>query len=149
MRVPFSFLTEQFADSEIVLSRFREFLKHCDFTLGEDLAEFEKKYAAYCGARHAIGVGSGTDALALSLRAAGVGIGDEVISAPNSFVATTGAIVQVGAKPIYVDVGKDQTINPDLIEGAISPKTKAILPVHWAGCPADMGRIVDIASATD
>ena len=145
MRVPFSFLTEQFSDSEVILGRIREFLKRCDFTLGEDLTEFENKYATYCGAKHAIGVGSGTDALALSLRAAGVGPGDEVISAPNSFVATTGAIVQVGARPVYVDVRKDQTINPALIEGAITPKTKAILPVHWAGCPADMEAIMPIA----
>lgn len=145
MRVPFSFLTEQFADSEVILNRIRDFLKRCDFTLGEDLTEFENRYAAYCGAKYAIGVGSGTDALALSLRAAGVGPGDEVISAPNSFVASTGAIVQVGAKPIYVDAREDQTINPELIESAITPKTKAILPVHWAGCPADMEAIMKIA----
>jgi len=145
MRVPFSFLTDQFANAEPIFDRMREFLKRCDFTLGEDLAEFENRYAKYTGAKHAIGVGSGTDALALSLRAAGVGPGDEVISAPNSFVATTGAIVQAGAKPIYVDVSENQTIDPSLIERAITAKTKAILPVHWAGCPADMEQICRIA----
>ncbi len=145
MRVPFSFLTEQFADSEPIFKRMREFLKRCDFTLGEDLAEFESRYAKYTGAKHAIGVGSGTDALALSLRVAGVKPGDEVISAPNSFVATTGAIVQAGAKPVYVDVTENQTIDCCRIEAAITGKTKAILPVHWAGCPADMEEICRIA----
>jgi len=145
MRVPFSFLTEQFNDSEVIFNRMREFLKRCDFTLGEDLAEFERRYAAYNGAKHAIGVGSGTDALALSLRAAGIKPGDEVISAPNSFVATTGAIVQAGAKPIYVDVKEDQTIDPNKIEAALTPKTRAIMPVHWAGAPADMDSICRIA----
>jgi aminotransferase EvaB len=72
MRVPFSFLTEQFANSEPIFAKMRDFLKRCDFTLGEDLAEFERRYASYTGAKHAIGVGSGTDALALSLRAAGI-----------------------------------------------------------------------------
>lgn len=145
MKVPFSFLTDQFSDSEKIFQRMRDFLKRCDFTLGEDLAEFEGRYAKYCNAKHAIGVGSGTDALALSLRAAGVGLGDEVISAPNSFVATTGAIVQAGAKPIYVDVKEDMTIDPWKIEAAITSKTKAIMPVHWAGCPADMEAIMRIA----
>lgn len=145
MRVPFSFLTEQFADPEPIFQRIRDFLKRCDFTLGEDLAEFEGRYAKYAGAKHAIGVGTGTDALFLSLKMVGVGQGDEVISAPNSFIATTGAIVQAGAKPVYVDARSgDLTLDPELIEGAITSKTKAILPVHWAGCPADMKAIVAI-----
>lgn len=145
MRVPFSFLTEQFENSEPIFTRIRDFLKRCDFTLGEDLAEFENRYKTYCGAKHAIGVGSGTDALALSLKVAGVGLGDEVISAPNSFVATTGAIVQAGAKPCYVDVGNDQTLDCTKIEAAINHKTKAIMPVHWAGAPANMEEICRIA----
>jgi aminotransferase EvaB len=145
MRVPFSFLTEQFANSEPIFAKMRDFLKRCDFTLGEDLAEFERRYASYTGAKHAIGVGSGTDALALSLRAAGIKPGDEIITPPNSFVATTGAIVQAGAKPIFVDVRTDQTIDPGKIEAALTPKTKAIMPVHWAGAPADMEAICKIA----
>jgi dTDP-3-amino-2,3,6-trideoxy-4-keto-D-glucose/dTDP-3-amino-3,4,6-trideoxy-alpha-D-glucose/dTDP-2,6-dideoxy-D-kanosamine transaminase len=145
MRVPFSFLTEQFQNPEAIFSSMRDFLKRCDFTLGEDLTEFERRYANYCGARHAVGVGSGTDALALSMRAAGVKPGDEVISAPNSFVATTGAIVQIGARPVYVDTTETQTIDVRKIEAAITPKTKAILPVHWAGCPADMESICTLA----
>ncbi len=146
MKVPFSFLTEQFANPEPIFDSIRNFLKRCDFTLGEDLQEFERRYAAFTGAKHAIGVGTGTDALFLSLKVAGVQPGDEVITPPNSFIATTGAIVQAGAKPVYVDCRADQTIDPDLIEGAITSKTKAILPVHWAGAPADMPAIMSIAN---
>jgi dTDP-3-amino-2,3,6-trideoxy-4-keto-D-glucose/dTDP-3-amino-3,4,6-trideoxy-alpha-D-glucose/dTDP-2,6-dideoxy-D-kanosamine transaminase len=145
MRVPFSYLTEQFANPEPIFARIREFLKRCDFTLGEDLTEFENRYAKFCNAKHAIGVGSGTDALFLSMKANGIGAGDEVISAPNSFIATTGAIVQTGARPVYVDVTEDQTIDCSKIEKAITRKTKAILPVHWAGAPADMETICQIA----
>ncbi len=145
MRVPFSFLTEQFADPEPIFSAIREFLKRCDFTLGEDVTEFEKKYASYTGAKHAIGVGTGTDALSLSLQCLGVGPGDEVITAPNTFIATVGAIVQAGARPIFVDSGADENIDVSKIEAAITSKTKALMPVHWAGCPADMEAICAIA----
>lgn len=145
MRVPFSYLTEQFADAEPIFQKIREFLKRCDFTLGEDLAEFENRYARYVGAKHAIGVGSGTDALFLSMRVLNIGAGDEVISAPNSFIATTGAIVQAGARPVYVDVNEEQTMDCSKIEKAITSKTKAILPVHWAGAPANMPEICRIA----
>src|SRR5437868_1144206 len=115
MRVPFSYLPQQFSDTSVFFERLQNFLKRCDFTLGEDLEVFERRYADYCGVKHAIGVGSGTDALALSMRAAGVQPGDEVITAPNSFIATTGAIVQIGAKPVYVDVDSDLNINVDRI----------------------------------
>lgn len=146
MKVPFSFLTEQFANPEPIFDKIRAFLKRCDFTLGEDLLEFERRYASFTGAKHAIGVGTGTDALFLSLKVAGVEAGDEVITPPNSFIATTGAIVQAGATPVYVEIKDDQTIDPALIERAITRKTKAILPVHWAGAPADMPRIMEVAN---
>jgi dTDP-3-amino-2,3,6-trideoxy-4-keto-D-glucose/dTDP-3-amino-3,4,6-trideoxy-alpha-D-glucose/dTDP-2,6-dideoxy-D-kanosamine transaminase len=145
MRVPFSFLTEQFANPEPIFDKIRSFLRRCDFTLGEDVDEFERRYAAFTGARHAIGVGTGTDALALSLRALGVKPGDEVITCPNTFIATVGAIVQIGAKPVFVDSGEDLLIDPARIEAAITPKTGAILPVHWAGAPADMAPILELA----
>lgn len=145
MRVPFSFLTEQFSNSEPIFLKLKDFLKRCDFTLGEDVTTFENRYAEYCGSKFAIGVGSGTDALALSLKVAGVNPGDEVITAPNSFVATTGAIVQVGAKPVYVDVTEQWSLDPQKIERAITRKTKAILPVHWAGHPADITEIAFLA----
>lgn len=123
----------------------REFLQRCDFTLGEDLTVFENRYAKYCGTKHAIGVGSGTDALFLSLKALGVESGDEVISAPNSFIATTGAIVQAGARPVYVDVTEDMNLDVSKIEAAITDKTRAIVPVHWAGNPCDIETVVAIA----
>lgn len=145
MRVPFSFLTEQFSDPEPIFARIRNFLKRCDFTLGEDLAVFEGRYAEYCGAKHAIGVGTGTDAIFLSLRAAGIKPGDEILTAPNSFIATTGAIVQAGAKPIYVDAGFDLNLNVARLEAALTERCRAIVPVHWAGNPADMERVMAFA----
>ena len=145
MRVPFSFLTEQFSNPEPIFAKIREFLKRCDFTLGEDLSVFEQRYAAYTGAKHAIGVGTGTDAIFLSLLAAGIKPGDEIITAPNSFIATTGAIVQAGAKPIYVDAGPDLNIDIKRLESALTEKCRAIVPVHWAGNPADMAPIMSFA----
>jgi dTDP-3-amino-2,3,6-trideoxy-4-keto-D-glucose/dTDP-3-amino-3,4,6-trideoxy-alpha-D-glucose/dTDP-2,6-dideoxy-D-kanosamine transaminase len=145
LRVPFSYLQRQFTDTSVYFEKIERFLQRCDFTLGEDLEVFEKRYADFCSVKHAIGVGSGTDALALSMRAAGVGSGDEVITAPNSFIATTGAIVQIGARPIYVDVGADLNLDPARVEDAITARTRAILPVHWAGAAADMPSLVDIA----
>jgi len=145
MRVPFSFLTEQFANPEPIFDRIRDFLKRCDFTLGEDLAIFEGRYAEYCGTKHAIGVGTGTDAIFLSLKALGVKPGDEVITPPNSFIATTGAIVQAGAVPAYVDCTETMDIDVELIERAITEKTSAIVPVHWAGNPCDIEPILKIA----
>ena len=115
------------------------------FVLGEEVSEFEKRFAALCGADYAVGVGTGTDALVLSLKAVGVGPDDEVISAPNSFVATASAIVLAGARTVFVDVRDDFNIDPGLLEGAITPRTKAILPVHLTGRPADMDPIMEIA----
>jgi len=163
MKVGYSYLLEQFnldskdvkvkyidlpkqAHAEDMLNDIRELLlKTGQFTLGPQVAEFEEKFARLCQAKYAIGVNSGTDALFLSLKALGIGAGDEVITTPNSFLATTGAIVIAGAKPVYVDVADDYNIDPDLIEAAITPRTKAIMPVHLTGCPADMPRILKIA----
>ncbi len=145
MRVPYSYLKDQFADSEAILRDIKELLETSAFTLGPAVEEFERGFAKLCASRYAVGVGSGTDALFLALKAIGVGPGDEVITAPNSFIATTGAIVAAGARPVFVDVGEDFAIDPDWIEPAISPRTKALLPVHYSGCPAPMTRILPIA----
>jgi dTDP-4-amino-4,6-dideoxygalactose transaminase len=145
MRVPYSYLREQFADSEPILRDIKGLLESTQFTLGPPVAEFEERFARLCGARHAIGVGTGTDALALSLKALGVGPGHEVITAANTFIATAGAIVQVGARPVFVDVLDDFDIDPGQIEAAITPRTKALLPVHYAGQPARMSPILEIA----
>lgn len=116
-----------------------------DFVLGGKIAEFETQFAALCGVRYAVGLNSGTDALIFALRAYGIGPGDEVITPANSFMTTTSAIVLAGAVPVFVDVRSDYMIDPGLIEKAITPKTKAIMPVHLTGKPADMAPIMDVA----
>jgi len=118
-----------------------------NFILGEEVEQFERAMAAYCGTRYAVGVNSGTDALFLCLKAYGVGPGDEVITAPNSFLATASAVAAVGAAPVFVDVRNDMNIDPDQVEAKITKKTRAILPVHLTGRPADMDPIVRMARA--
>jgi dTDP-4-amino-4,6-dideoxygalactose transaminase len=121
-------------------------LRSGQFVLGEGVAAFEAEFAAYCGAGHAVGVNSGTSALHLALLAAGIGPGDEVITVPFTFVATVGAIMYAGARPVLVDVDPVSfTIDVSRIEDAISRRTRAILPVHLYGQPADMDPILDIA----
>ncbi|MBT4093285.1 MAG: DegT/DnrJ/EryC1/StrS family aminotransferase, partial [Nitrospinaceae bacterium] len=116
-----------------------------DFILGESVAEFERRFAELCGVRYAVGVNSGTDALVIALRALDIGPGDEVITAPNSFVASASCIELTGAKPVFVDVRDDYNIDPALLEAAVTPKTRAILPVHLTGRPADMEPINEVA----
>ena len=118
----------------------------CSFCLGPDVAQFEKDFAKYCGAEHALGFNSGTSALHVALMLLKVGRGDEVITTPHTFVATSWAISYVGAKPVYVDID-DATFNldPELIEKAITPRTKAILPVHLYGHPFDVDGILALA----
>ncbi len=145
MEIGYSYLSEQFSNPDPILEDIKKLVFSGDFTLGKPMRDFELKFAQICQTKYAIGVGSGTDAIRLSLIALGIKEGDEVITTPNTFFATIGAIATVGAKPVFVDVGVDNLINPDLIEQAITPKTKAILPVHWHGCPANMDRINEIA----
>ncbi len=109
------------------------------------LREFEENLARFVGTKYAVGLNSGYDALHLSLRAAGIAPGDEVIVPAHTFVATCSAVVNVGATPVLVDVGPDFNINVDLIEEAITPRTRAIIPVHLNGWMADMPRIMEIA----
>src|SRR5271163_720836 len=121
-------------------------LESSQFILGKEVAAFEEEFAAFQGARHGIGTNSGTSALHLALLAAGVGAGDEVITTPFSFVATAAAIVYTGARPVYVDI-EPETYNLDTarIAAAITPRTKAIMPVHLFGHPADMDPIMETA----
>ncbi len=146
MHVRYSYLSQQFADIGGLMAEIEALVRSGDFTLGEPLARFEASFAALLGARHAIGVGSGTDALKLPLRALGIGPGDEVITTANTFIATVGAIAEVGATPVFVDC-EPSTRNIDLgqVEQRIGPRTKAILPTHFAGLPCDMDRLYDIA----
>ena len=120
------------------------------FILGANVKAFEEEMAAYLGCKHAIGVGSGTDALHLAVRALDIGPGDEVITTPFTFIATSEAICLVGATPVFVDIDpRTFNIDPNLIESAITPRTKAILPVHLYGQPCDMDAIMDIAERYD
>ncbi|GAM07937.1 pleiotropic regulatory protein [Geobacter sp. OR-1] len=120
-------------------------LENTQFILGPNVAAFEKETAEYLGVRHAIGCASGTDALHLALAAAGIGSGDEVITTPFTFIATAEAIRYVGATPVFVDIDPHSfNIVPSLIEKAITPRTKAVLPVHLFGQPADLKAIGEI-----
>lgn len=141
-----NYLVQQFADSDQILAKIREVVVRGDFTLGEEVDLLEREYAALNGVKHAIGVGSGTDALFLSLKALGIDKGDEVITTPFTFYATIGAIATSGAKPVFVDAGADCNIDVSQIEAKISPRTKAIMPVHWSGKPCAMDQIEEIAA---
>lgn len=122
-------------------------LESGQFTLGEEVAAFEREFAAYCGVRHAVAVNSGTSALHLALLAAGVGPGDEVITVPFTFVATVAAILYTGARPVLVDIEpRSYTMDVTKLEAAVTPRTKAIVPVHLYGQAADMDPILEIAA---
>jgi dTDP-4-amino-4,6-dideoxygalactose transaminase len=121
-------------------------LESGQFVLGEEVAAFEREFAAFSGTRHAVAVNSGTSALHLALLAAGVGSGDEVITVTFTFVATAAAIAYTGARPVFVEIEpRSLTIDPARIEAAITPRTRAIVPVHLYGQPADMDPILEIA----
>ena len=145
MKVSFSYLDRQFADVDGYLNDVRALVLSGKFTLGAAVERFENAFAQLCGMPHAIGVGSGTDALILSLEMLGVGPGDEVITAANTFIATVGAIAMTGARPVFVDSDETFTMNPSLVEAAITSRTTAILPVHYTGQPANMPAIATIA----
>lgn len=146
MKIPYVNLAEQHAAiKDKLLVAVGKVLDHGRFILGEEVEVFEKRFAQLCGVPYALGVNSGTDALILALRVLNIGPGDEVITVANSFVSSASCIVGVGARPVFVDVREDLMMDPPLIEKAISPRTKAILPVHWTGRPADMSPIMDIA----
>jgi dTDP-4-amino-4,6-dideoxygalactose transaminase len=128
-----------------LLGAMERVLDHGVYILGPEVQEFERHFARYCGTRYAVGVGDGTSALTLTLRGLGVEAGDEVITAPNSFVASASSAVLIGAIPRFVDVRRqDMNMDPALLEAAITPRTKAIVPVHLAGHPADMEPILKI-----
>jgi dTDP-4-amino-4,6-dideoxygalactose transaminase len=146
-KVQWSYLPKQFSAEKIeeILDLFRKFVPTGDFTLGKPVREFEQRFAAMIGIRHAIGVNSGTDALKLSLRAAGVGPGDEVITTANTFIATVGAIAENYARPVFVDCTDNFCMDVGQVEARITPRTKALLPVHLAGQMTDMPALMQIA----
>jgi len=145
--IPFVDLKAQYATIRTEVGEaIARVLDSCEFTLGSEVAAFEREFAAYCQAEHGIGVNTGTSALHLALLAAGVGPGDEVVTTPFTFVATVSAICYTGAKPVFVDIDpRSFTIDGNAIEAAISDRTKAIIPVHLYGQPADMAPIMATA----
>lgn len=147
MTVPFVDLKQQyFSIKDEVLAAVAGVFESTQFVLGKEVAAFEEEFASYSGARYGVAVNSGTSALHLALLAAGVGPGDEVITVPFTFVATTAAVWYTGAKPVFVDVDPESyCMDPARIEEAITPRTKAILPVHLYGQAADMDAISAIA----
>ena len=149
MKVRYSYLEQQFSEADDLWKNLKAFVKTGDFTLGAPLVEFEKSFANLIGTKHAIGVNSGTDAIKLALKVQGVGYGDEVITAANTFVATVGAICELGAIPVFIDCDDTFCMDVSLLEGAITEKTKAIVPVHFTGYMADMKKINQIAKKYD
>jgi dTDP-4-amino-4,6-dideoxygalactose transaminase len=147
MQVPFVDLKAQYrAIQKDVLTTLLETLDGMELTLGPNVRAFETEFAAFCRARHAIGVGSGTDALSLALRACGIRRGDEVITVALSSIGTAAAIVQLGAVPVFVDVdAATYTLDPSLLDAAVGPRTRAIVPVHLYGQMAHMDAIMRVA----
>ncbi len=157
--VPFFDLTRQYkAIEEEILSATKRVFEKGRFILGEEVSAFEEEFARYCGVRYGVGVNSGTDALYLALKAAGIGKGDEVITVANSFIASALAISFTGAKPIFVDIEPETyNLDPNALEHLLKrqrttgkkQRIKAILPVHLYGHPAEMGAIMEIADRYD
>ncbi len=145
MKVRYSYLPQQFGDCEDLWQELRDFVVTGDFTLGEPLTRFEESFAKLIGTKYAIGVNSGTDAIKLSLKALNIGPGDEVITVANTFVATVGAICELGATPVFVDCDDTFCMNVELVEEKITEKTKALLPVHYTGYMTDM-RVINYIS---
>lgn len=147
MRVPFVDLQAQYATiAPEIDSAIRRVLERGDFVLGEEVSRLEEEFAAYTETKHAVGVGSGLAALELLLRAYGIGPGDEVITAANTFIATALAISAVGARPVLVDPDPvTYNLNPDALAAAITPRTRVLMPVHLYGQPADLDPIRAIA----
>jgi dTDP-4-amino-4,6-dideoxygalactose transaminase len=148
MQVPFVDLSVQYAGiKDETDEAIHRVLESTSFVGGDAVSSFEQNFASYIGTRHAVGVGNGTDALHIALRALDIGHGDEVITVPHTFIATAAAIAMAGAKPVFVDIDPDTyTIDASKIEAAITPRTKAIVPVHLYGQPADILPILELAA---
>ena len=140
-----NYLSEQFSDYKIIFKKIEKVIKNNDFTLGTEVDVFEENIKKLLKEKYVVAVGSGTDALMLSLKCLGLKEGDEVITTPYTFYATIGAIVTAGAIPVFVDVDDDYNIDVKKIEQKLTKKTKAILPVHWSGRVCNMKEISKIS----
>ena len=145
-RVPYVDFPAQYAEEkEAILACVDRVFARGDFVGGAEIATLEAELAAYCDRKHAVALNSGTDALVLAMAALEIGPGDEVITPPNSFVASTAAIAHLGARPVFADVRDDLNIDPEAVAAAITPRTKAIMPVHLTGRIADMEPLIALA----
>jgi dTDP-4-amino-4,6-dideoxygalactose transaminase len=147
VRIPAEDLTRQYDEiKDEIAAALARVLPSGKYTLGPELAAFEQEFAQYCGTTSAIGTSNGTDALHLALAACGIGAGDEVITVPNTYIATVFAITYVGATPVFVDVQPDTyNLDPELLEAAITNRTRAVIPVHLYGQPCDMDAVLSVA----
>jgi len=146
MKVELIDLRDRFKEEgKAIIKIVEKVLSKGNLILTKEVQNFEKSICKFTGAKFCLGLNSGTDALMMSLWSSGIKRGDEVITSPISFVATANSIIHVGAKPVFVDVGDDLNINPDLIEAVITKNTKAIMPVHWTGRVCEMDKIIKIA----
>jgi aminotransferase EvaB len=145
MKVNYNYLPQEFNNPDPIINDWRKLIKSSDFTLGKFVEEFEKKLAKFLGVKFCISTNNGTDALILCLKALNIKKDDEVITVANTFYATAGAIVAVGAIPVFCDCDDRYQILISDIEKKITKKTKAIMPVHWAGASPDMFKIMKIA----
>ena len=145
MKVRYSYLSQQFSNCDDLWRDLKKFVKTGDFTLGKPLKVFEQKFAKLIGTKYAVGVNSGTDAIKLPLKAIGIKPGDEIITAANTFVATVGAITELGAKPVFVDCDDTFCMDVNLIEKKITKKTKAIVPVHFTGYMTNMKALMPLS----
>src|SRR5713226_9171698 len=147
MKVPLLDLKAEYAGlREEILPALDRVCEKAAFVLGEEVEGFEREFAAYCGTKHCIALSTGTAALHLGLLALGVQPGDEVITSPNTFLATAEAITYCGARPVFVDINPSTAnLDPAQIERAVTPRTRAIIPIHLYGRPADMDAIRSIA----
>ncbi|MBH67611.1 MAG: transcriptional regulator [Rhodospirillaceae bacterium] len=143
--VRFSPLAQQFTNVDTIFEELKELVKSGDFTLGKSVSEFEQVFSRTVGTSYAIGVGSGTDALKICLKAAGIVPGDQVLTAANTFYATAGAIAEIGAEPKFIDCNDTFCLDSHQLEANITKRTKAIVPVHLTGEVADMPAIMDVA----
>lgn len=147
MQVPFVSLDRQYRElREELVAAFDRVGTSGMYIMGPELERFEAEAAAFCGTRYALGVADGSAALFLSLKALDIGPGDEVITCPNSFIASAWVIVAAGAKPVFADAGEDYNIDAAAVEAAITPRTRAIIPVHLTGRPAAMDEINALAA---
>lgn len=145
-KIPYVNLKAQSQEEKYDLMKLIEdILESSQYVGGNIINDLEKELSLYCGSKYVIMLNSGTDALIIALKALGIGNNDEVITPPNSFIASTASILQTGATPVFMDVLEDQNINPELMEEKITSKTKAIMPVHLTGRICEMNQILDIA----